>query len=104
MSESTVKREKLVNPVGLILIGLAFAIAMWLLLQNTQSSRLDRTGNDPQNTQPVFDDLDYAYLKARLSSGELSVNEHSGELSSSIDAMLEAGPVSYTHLTLPTKA
>ena len=91
MSESTVKREKLVNPVGLILIGLAFAIAMWLLLQNTQSSRLDRTGNDPQNTQPVFDDLDYAYLKARLSSGELSADEHDGELSSSIDAMLEAG-------------
>jgi len=91
MSESTVKREKLVNPLGLILIGLAFAIAMWLLLQNTQSNRFDRSGVDQQDTKPVFDDLDYAYLKARLSSGELSIDEQGSELSSFIDAMLESG-------------
>jgi len=91
MSESTVKREKLVNPLGLVLIGLAFAVAMWLLLQNTQSNRFDQTEVDQQAEKPVFDDLDYAYLKARISSGELSIDEQDGEFSSSIDAMLEAG-------------
>ena len=150
MSESAVRREKLVNPFSLVLIGVVFAIAFALLLPGTQTflpgrnAGVDTGGKSPR----VVDDLEFAYVKARSASGDLSQSELSVvvdslienhqsakleellaenpsiqlsarqqyriELESAVTAFQNVGgtpgdnaetvPVSYTHLTLPTKA
>lgn len=77
MSESTVRREKLVNPVSLLLIGLVFSVAFILLLPGTHTFRLIRDANVDtiEATTSGIDDLEFAYLKARSGSGELTSEE-----------------------------
>lgn len=87
MSESAVRREKLVNPLSLVLIGVVFAIAFALLLPGAQtflpgrSAGQEAAGKSPQ----VVDDLEFAYLKARSASGDLEESE----LSVAVDSLIE---------------
>lgn len=87
MSESTVKREKLVNPITLVLIGVAFAIAFVLLLPGAQTFVFQRQGAEgpSDDSSSAVDDLELAYLKARSAAGEFEADE----FQSAIDSLIE---------------
>ncbi len=91
MSDLTARRERLVNPFSLLLIGLVFIIAFVLLLPGKSKfidiGKISRKDSGSDNSQTVVDDLDFAYLKARSASGEVS----NSEMHSAINKLLDAG-------------
>ncbi len=88
MSESAVRREKLVNPLSLVLIGVVFAIAFVLLLPGAQTFLPGRSASNATSTEPqLVDDLEFAYLRARSVSGDVDQSE----LSVVVDSLIENG-------------
>lgn len=73
MLPSTAKREKLVGPLQLALIGVLFAVSFVYLLPK-QDAFIIGEANDEKNA-PAIGELDLAYLKARSASGEPSSTE-----------------------------
>lgn len=74
MPSSTAKREKLVGPLQLALIGVLFAVSfLYLLPKKDVFSITD--ADDKADEIPVIGELDLAYLKARSASGEPSAQD-----------------------------
>lgn len=76
MSPSTVRRERLVGPLGLILLAGAFVLAFFILKPtsvpgNSINEWLDKAEVSEQSGM-VLDELDLAYVKAKKVSGEIS--------------------------------
>jgi len=74
MPSLTAKREKLVGPLQLALIGVLFAVSFFYLLPKQDAFTISKV-DDVQDDDPVIGELDLAYLKARSASGEQSAQE-----------------------------
>lgn len=96
MQSSTVRRKRLISPVGLLLISALFAVAFGLLKSGWIASRqsLDTTPNDSPlsvdlDLELPADELQTAYLKAQKSTGKVS----DAQLGTVIVGLLQEGRV-----------
>ncbi len=90
MPSSTVKREKLIGPVHLALIGALFAVSFYYLLPKQEAfSIADSSDSLSDDTTSVIGELDLAYLKARGASGQQS----SQETTRAVVALIKTGQV-----------
>ena len=94
MHSSTVKREKLIHPIHIALIGGLFALSFYLLkpaddaLEYAGVDALGVTELSPSSTRYV-DELDLAYIRARSAAGKKSATE----IVSAAIALVQSGHV-----------
>lgn len=89
MPSSTAKREKLVGPLQLALIGVLFAVSFFYLLPKQSAFTIDDNDAQQDADTTVIGELDLAYLKARGASGEGS----SQETSRAVIALIKTGQI-----------
>ncbi len=88
MPSSTVKREKLIGPRHLALIGVLFVVSFYFLLPKRDDFSISQTdASEPSSTG--IGELDLAYLKASDASGQTSLED----TSSAVSALVRTGQI-----------
>ena len=87
MPSSTAKREKLVGPLQLALIGVLFGVSFYYLLPKQEAFTFSEV--DDKADTPAIGELDLAYLKARSASGTPS----SEETTRAVVALIKTGQI-----------
>jgi len=88
MPSLTAKREKLVGPLQLALIGVLFAVSFFYLLPKQEAFTIEEAGSSNRDA-PVIGELDLAYLKARSASGETET----AETTRAVVALIKTGQI-----------
>jgi len=89
MPSSTAKREKLVGPLQLALIGVLFAVSFFYLLPKQDAFTIGEVDEQKPADDTVIGELDLAYLKARGAAGEPS----SQETTRAVIALIKTGQI-----------
>ncbi len=88
MPSSIAKREKLVGPLHLALIGVLFVVSFFFLLPTRDDFSIDKV--DTESLQaPAIGELDLAYLKAKGAAGQPSFED----TSNAVTALVRTGQI-----------